>query len=162
RIVARRREDVRLAKEAVPFVELQAKVRHAPPAIDFVQRLRQAAPMALMAEIKRASPSKGDIAPGMNPPRQAMKYARPGAAAFSVLGDIAGVNGTLDVRRAVRVVRRQREVRRAVRRKYFVIDSDEVVEARGYGADAGLLIVACVYDEHLHGLLGLVREMGME
>jgi len=162
RIVARRREDVRLAKEAVPFTELQAKARQAPPAIDFVQRLRQAAPIALMAEIKRASPSKGDIAPGMNAPRQAMKYARAGAAAISVLTEPAWFKGTLDDMQAVRLAVGQLEDRPAVLRKDFIIDPYQVLEARAYGADAVLLIVASLNDEHLRGLLGLVREMGME
>ncbi|MCK9517501.1 MAG: indole-3-glycerol phosphate synthase TrpC [Dehalococcoidia bacterium] len=162
RIVAQRHEDVRVARETVPFVELQAKVRQAPAVIDFAPRLRAAAPVALIAEIKRASPSKGDIAPGMNAARQAMKYARGGAAGISVLTEPAWFKGTLDDMLAVRLALGQLEDRPAVLRKDFVIDPYQVLEARAYGADAVLLIVACLNDENLRGLLGLVREMGME
>jgi anthranilate synthase/indole-3-glycerol phosphate synthase/phosphoribosylanthranilate isomerase len=162
RIVARRREDVRKAREDVPFAELQAKLRQAPPVVDFATRLREAAPIALLAEVKRASPSKGDIAPGMNAARQAMKYARAGAAAISVLTEPTWFKGTLDDLLAVRTAVGQVEHRPAVLRKDFVIDPYQVMEARAYGADAVLLIVACLDDANLHGLLGLAREMGME
>ena len=162
RIVARRREDVRTAKEAVPFVALQARVRAAPPALDFAARLRAAAPMALMAEIKRASPSKGDIAPDMNAPRQAMKYARAGAAAISVLTEPTWFKGTLDDMAQVRLAVGQLERRPAVLRKDFIVDPYQVLEARAHGADAVLLIVASLTDAELGGLLGLAREMGME
>ncbi|MGE5595953.1 MAG: indole-3-glycerol phosphate synthase TrpC [Hyphomicrobiales bacterium] len=162
RIVAQREIDVREAKQAVPFVELQAKARQAPPAIDFAARLRAAGPMALMAEIKRASPSKGDIAPGANAPRQAMKYARAGAAAISVLTEPTWFKGTLDDLLAVRTAVGQIEDRPAVLRKDFVVDDYQVLEARAYGADAVLLIVACLADGPLRGLLELTRDMGME
>lgn len=162
RIVAQRRADVRAAREATPFPEIQAKVRQAPPANDFVARLREAGPMALIAEIKRASPSKGDIAPEMNAPRQAMRYARAGAAAISVLTEPTWFKGTLDDMLAVRQAVGQLENRPAVLRKDFVIDDFQVLEARAYGADAVLLIVACLDDATLRGLLGLTREMGME
>ncbi|MCC7363578.1 MAG: indole-3-glycerol phosphate synthase TrpC [Dehalococcoidia bacterium] len=162
RIVARRREDVRAAKEAVPFVELQAKARQAPPLIDFAARLRAAGPVALMAEVKRASPSKGGIAPGMNAARQAMKYARAGAAAISVLTEPTWFKGTLEDMEQVRAAVGQLDGRPAVLRKDFIIDAYQVLEARAYGADALLLIVASLADAELRGLLELTREMGME
>ena len=162
-IVARRREDVREAKSAVPFVALREKLRSAPPAIDFGARLRAAAPVALIAEIKRASPSKGDIAPAIVAPRQAMKYARAGAAGISVLTEPTWFKGTLDdmlqARQAVGQLGTQRP---AVLRKDFIIDEYQVVEARAYGADAILLIVACLDDATLKGLLGFSRDCGME
>ena len=162
RIVARRREDVREAQAARPFAQLQAKARLAQPAIDFAARLRAAGPMALMAEIKRASPSKGDIAPGMNASRQAMKYARGGAAAISVLTEPSWFKGSLEDMEQVRLAVGQLEDRPAVLRKDFIIDAYQVLEARAYGADALLLIVASLSDGELRGLLGLTREMGME
>ncbi|MBI2766134.1 MAG: indole-3-glycerol phosphate synthase TrpC [Chloroflexi bacterium] len=163
RIVAQRRLDVRAAKEALPFPALQERVRRAPPAIDFAARLRAAGEMALIAEIKRASPSKGDIAPGINAPRQAMKYARAGAAAISVLTEPTWFKGTLDDMLAVRqAVGQLGDGRPAVLRKDFVVDPYQVLEARAYGADAVLLIVACLDDANLKGLFGLCRDCGME
>lgn len=162
RIVAQRRLDVRAAKEAMPFPELQARVRQAPPACDFAARLRAAAPMALIAEVKRASPSKGDIAPGINAARQAMQYARAGAAAISVLTEPTWFKGTLDDMLQVRLAVGQLESRPAVLRKDFIIDPYQVLEARAYGADALLLIVAALDDANLRGLLEFSRECGME
>jgi indole-3-glycerol phosphate synthase len=163
RIVARRREDVRDAKLATPFAQLQEKVRNAPPVIDFAARLREAAPMALIAEIKRASPSKGDIAPGINAPRQAMVYARAGAAAISVLTEPTWFKGTLEDMELVRqAVGQLGDARPAVLRKDFIVDGYQVMESRAHGADAVLLIVACLNDSELGGLLDLSREMGME
>ncbi|MCC6386592.1 MAG: indole-3-glycerol phosphate synthase TrpC [Dehalococcoidia bacterium] len=162
RIVAQRRLDVRAAKEALPFPELQARVRQAPPAIDFAARLRAAAPIALIAEVKRASPSKGDIAPGINAARQAMKYARAGAAAISVLTEPTWFKGTLDDLLQVRLAAGQLEERPAILRKDFIIDAYQVLEARAYGADAILLIVAALDDANLRGLMEFSRECGME
>ncbi|HMS57250.1 MAG TPA: indole-3-glycerol phosphate synthase TrpC [Tepidiformaceae bacterium] len=162
RIVAQRQLDVRAAKEAMPFPELQARVRQAPPACDFAARLRAAAPMALIAEVKRASPSKGDIAPGINAARQAMQYARAGAAAISVLTEPTWFKGTLDDMLQVRLAVGQLEARPAVLRKDFIIDPYQVLEARAYGADALLLIVAALDDANLRGLLEFSRECGME
>lgn len=163
RIVARRREDVLAAKLALPFPDLQSKVRSAPPAVDFRARLHAAAPVALIAEIKRASPSKGDIAPGINAPRQAMTYARAGAAAISVLTEPTWFKGTLEDMELVRhAVGQLGDARPAVLRKDFIVDSYQVLEARAFGADALLLIVACLTDSELSGLTELSREMGME
>jgi indole-3-glycerol phosphate synthase len=163
RIVAQRQEDVRAAKLTMPFAELQAKVRVAPPAIDFGERLRAARPMALLAEIKRASPSKGDIAPGINAARQAMIYARAGAAGISVLTEPTWFKGTLEDMEQVRLaVGQLGGARPAVLRKDFIIDPYQVLEARAHGADAILLIVASLGDAELRGLMELSREMGME
>ncbi|HEX6032311.1 MAG TPA: indole-3-glycerol phosphate synthase TrpC [Tepidiformaceae bacterium] len=163
RIVAQRREDVRAAKLATPFPDLQSMVRQAPPPSDFVQRLRAAAPVALLAEIKRASPSRGDIAPHINAPRQAMTYARAGAAAISVLTEPTWFKGTLeDLALSRQAVGQLGDSRPAVLRKDFVVDPYQVLEARAYGADAILLIVACLNDSELSGLMGFSREMGME
>ncbi len=83
-IVERRREDLLYAREALPLPRLAAMAKDAPPAIDFVARLRASGPMALIGEIKRASPSKGDIAPGIDAAEQALRYAPSGVtAAFS-------------------------------------------------------------------------------
>jgi anthranilate synthase/indole-3-glycerol phosphate synthase/phosphoribosylanthranilate isomerase len=163
RIVAQRRLDVRAAKEAVPFATLQEKLRAAPPACDFVARLRESGPMALIAEIKRASPSKGDIAPGIDAAKQGSVYARAGAAGISVLTEPTWFKGSLDDLEGVRQATESMGARRpGLLRKDFIIDEYQVVEARAYGADCVLLIVAALRDGALRGLMEMSRTIGME
>ena len=161
-IVARRREDVAEAKAALPAGELARRAGAAPPPIDFVARLAEAPP-AVIAEIKRASPSKGDIAPEMDAAEQALRYARGGAAGISVLTEPSWFKGTLDDLRAAReAVAELGAARPGLLRKDFLIDEYQLLEARAHGADAVLLIVACLGDEALGRLLARSRELGME
>ena len=163
RIVAQRELDVRAAKSAMPFPELQEKVRNAPPVREFLARLRASAPMALIGEIKRASPSKGDIAPGVDAAKQGRLYADAGAAAISVLTEPTWFKGSLDDMLGVRLAVDALDSRRpGVLRKDFIIDAYQVMEARAYGADALLLIVAALNDATLEGLLEFTRDLGME
>jgi anthranilate synthase/indole-3-glycerol phosphate synthase/phosphoribosylanthranilate isomerase len=119
--------------------------------------------VALIAEIKRASPSKGDIAPEANAPRLAMAYARAAAAAISVLTEPRWFKGTLEDMEQVRLaVGQLGDSRPAVLRKDFIIDPYQVLEARAYAADAVLLIVACLSHAELRGLIEFSRELGME
>ena len=161
-IVAKRREDVAEAKAALSMGELQRAASTAPPPIDFVARLAQSPP-AVIAEIKRASPSKGDIAPGMDAAEQALRYARGGAAGISVLTEPTWFKGTLDDLRGAReAVGELGDARPGLLRKDFLIDQYQLLEARAHGADAVLLIVACLDDETLERLLACSRELGME
>jgi anthranilate synthase/indole-3-glycerol phosphate synthase/phosphoribosylanthranilate isomerase len=163
RIVAQRQLDVAAARSAVPEAVLRERLASAPPVRGFVQRLRDAAPMALIAEIKRASPSKGDIAPGIDAARQGKTYAEAGAAAISVLTEPTWFKGTLqdmlDVRLAIEPMGANRP---AVLRKDFIVDEYQVVEARAYGADSVLLIVACLDDATLARLMAFARGLEME
>lgn len=162
RIVARRREDVAAAKEAVPRAELERRLATAPEPIHFVRRLRAAGPMAVIAEIKRASPSKGDIAPGIDAAEQGLRYARAGTAGISVLTEPTWFKGTLEDMRGVReAVDGMGSGRPAILRKDFMVDEYQVVEARVYGADAILLIVACLDDATLARLHAYAHELGM-
>lgn len=161
-IVARRRSDVEAAKAATPRTRLEARLAAAPPVIDFAARLRAAAPMAVMAEIKRASPSKGDIAPGIDAVAQGLAYARAGAAAISVLTEPTWFKGTLDDMRGVRDALDSLPGRPAVLRKDFLVDEYQVVEARVCGADSVLLIVAALDDAGLCRLLACARSLAME
>ena len=162
-IIARREHDVRLAKTAVPAWELEARLASAPPVLDFEARLRREAPMALIAEVKRASPSKGDIAPGLDAVAQAKRYADGGAAAISVLTEPTWFKGSLDdmsgIRGAVDALGVNRPV---ILRKDFIIDSYQVLEARVHGADSLLLIVASLDDAKLCRLMEHSRSLGME
>lgn len=162
-IVARRRLDVAQARKDVPFPALQERLRAAPPPLDFVERLKRETPMALIAEVKRASPSKGDIAPGINAAAQALTYAKAGAAGISVLTEPTWFNGTLDDMLGARLaVDALDSARPGILRKDFIIDDYQVVEARAYGADSVLLIVASLDDAWLRGLLECARTMRME
>lgn len=162
-IVAQRVQDVRAAKVLHPVEALQAKLSGAPQTIDFEARLRAESPMALIAEVKRASPSKSDIALDANAAGRALQYATGGAAAISVLTEPTWFKGTLDdmlaARRAVEAVGPNRP---AILRKDFLVDDYQVLEARASGADAVLLIVACLSQSALNGLLACSRALGME
>jgi len=162
-IVAQRREDVRAAKAAVPVSELEQRLPAAPPVAAFEARLRRDTPMAVIAEVKRASPSKGDIAPGLDAAAQALKYATGGAAGISVLTEPTWFKGTLEdmagVRAAVDAIGADRP---AILRKDFIIDEYQVLEARVHGADSVLLIVAALDDATLARLMARSRELGME
>jgi len=163
RIVARRRLDVAEAKARVPSVALEARLDAAPPAIDFVARLRADAAMAVIAEVKRASPSKGDIAPGIDAAAQSLRYAAGGAAGISVLTEPTWFKGTLeDLLRTRRALEPMGTARPAVLRKDFIIDRYQLLEARTSGADTVLLIVASLDDKALGELLADSRSLGME
>ncbi|MBI5288225.1 MAG: indole-3-glycerol phosphate synthase TrpC, partial [Chloroflexi bacterium] len=162
-IVARRREDVTAAKAARPLAELEAALPTAPAVISFENRLRRDTPMAVIAEVKRASPSKGDIVAGMDAVAQAMKYATGGAAGISVLTEPTWFKGTLADMAGVRAaVEALGEARPAILRKDFIIDEYQVFEARAHGADTVLLIVASLDDERLAALMACSRSLGME
>lgn len=163
RITEQRRADVQEAKRRTPFPVLKEQLDAAPPVVDFAARLRQDTPVAVIAEIKRASPSKGDIAPCIDAGEQALAYAEAGAAGISVLTEPTWFKGTLqDMRDARNCVDALGDSRPGILRKDFLIDEYQVLEARAWGADTVLLIVACLEDAALHGLLEISRALGME
>jgi anthranilate synthase/indole-3-glycerol phosphate synthase/phosphoribosylanthranilate isomerase len=162
-IVEKRRDDVRAAKAAVPVSALERRLASAPAVVAFEERLLRDAPMAVIAEVKRASPSKGDIAPGMDAMAQALKYATGGAAGISVLTEPTWFKGTLEDMAGVRAaVEAMGADRPAILRKDFIIDEYQVLEARAHGADSVLLIVAALDDATLARLMARSRELGME
>lgn len=162
-IVEKRRDDVRAAKAAVPVSALERRLASAPAVVAFEERLLRDAPMAVIAEVKRASPSKGDIAPGMDAMAQALNYATGGAAGISVLTEPTWFKGTLEDMAGVRAaVEAMGADRPAILRKDFIIDEYQVLEARAHGADSVLLIVAALDDATLARLMARSRELGME
>lgn len=155
-IVASKRQEIAAAKIAVPEVELRARLATAPPPRDFFGALAAAGPVALIAEVKKASPSVGLIRADFNPVSIAQAYERHGATCISVLTDAKFFQGSLDDLRRVRTA-----VNIPVLRKDFVIDAYQLFEARVAGADAVLLIAECLDDCLLRGLHAQAMELGM-
>jgi len=154
KIYAAKRVEVRARRAIVSPTAIVAEAGRAPKPRDFVAALRARRP-AIIAEIKRASPSKGDIMPGLDPARVAREYVSGGAAAISVLTDVH-FKGSLDDLRAVRAA-----VDVPLLRKDFIFEPYQVYEARAAGADCILLIAAMLKEGELRSLAALARELGM-
>jgi anthranilate synthase/indole-3-glycerol phosphate synthase/phosphoribosylanthranilate isomerase len=167
KIYAHRRQAV-AAQKLIPSQrpqDLQAAydLGLAPPQISFPNRLRQSAyPLALLAEIKRASPSKGMISINTCAPAQARKYASAGASAISVLTEPEWFKGSLEDMRAVRQSLDSMPNRPAVLRKEFIFEEYQILEARLAGADTVLLIVKMLDVKTLSQLYHYSRSLGME
>ena len=155
KIIAYKREEVALQKQTKSLDAWKAEAESAPPPRDFLTALQMPG-LSLIAEVKKASPSRGLLCPDFDPVRLARAYAANGAAAISVLTDTRFFQGSLDDLRAVR-----QAVDIPVLRKDFVVDACQVYEARAAGADAVLLIVAALDDATLHDLYALIRQLGM-
>ena len=174
KIYAQRAKDVEKAKSTpgTTPTDLQAQIDMclAPPLIDVVQRLRRNPSTtshathtpSLMAEIKRASPSKGPIAPTVNAAGQAQAYALAGASLISVLTEPTWFLGSLTDMRLARETLSTLPDRPAVLRKDFILDEYQIDEARLWGADCVLLIVAMLNDERLGALYDYSKKRGME
>ncbi|KAI5286600.1 bifunctional tryptophan synthase trp1 [Ascosphaera aggregata] len=135
----------------------------APPQISFFDRLRQSDyPLSLMAEIKRASPSKGLIAPSACAPAQARKYAKAGASVISVLTEPEWFKGSIEDLRMVRQALEGFPNRPAVLRKDFIFDEYQILEARLAGSDTVLLIVKMLKLDRLKALYSYSKSLGME
>ena len=135
----------------------------APPQISFPERLRKSKySLSLMAEIKRASPSKGDIAPDICAAEQARKYALAGASVISVLTEPEWFKGSVEDLRAVRQSLEGTPNRPAVLRKEFVFDEYQILEGRLAGCDSVLLIVKMLDEETLKKLYLFSKSLGME
>jgi indole-3-glycerol phosphate synthase len=160
-IIVHKRKELAVWKAAVPQARLEkAAIRQTPP-LDFAAALRQPG-VSLIAEVKRASPSRGLLRPELDPGQLAVTYAEGGAAAISVLTDERFFQGGLSDLAAVKVALRRTGRKVPVLRKDFILDAYQVYQARVYGADAVLLIAAILEAEELAELLGLARELGME
>jgi indole-3-glycerol phosphate synthase len=155
KILSHKREEVAAAKGDLPLAELRRRAADMSPPRDFPRALRGER-VAVIAEIKRASPSKGLLAPHLDPAATARRYEEGGASAISVLTDQRFFAGSLaDLAQA------RAAVGLPLLRKDFVIDEYQVYESRAAGADAILLIVAGLADGQLGDLLGAARELGL-
>ncbi len=156
KIVASKRVEIETAKRARPADELQARLADAPKPRDFAAALATPDEVSLLAEVKKASPSKGVIREDFDPVAIAKTYEQHGARAISVLTDEPFFQGHLDYLRDVR-----KAVSLPVLRKDFIIDRYQLLEARVAGADAVLLIAECLDDCNLRALHNEAIELGM-
>ena len=171
KIVAAKREEIARAKTERPESTLRRRLADAPPARDFLAALSGdvkrdspifaetkigTVPIRLIAEVKKASPSKGVIRADFDPVAIAQTYEQHGASCISVLTDEPYFQGSLEYLRRVRAA-----VDLPVLRKDFIIDPYQVMEARAAGADAVLLIAECLDDPALVQLYNAIVDLGM-
>ncbi|HZJ94407.1 MAG TPA: indole-3-glycerol phosphate synthase TrpC [Thiopseudomonas sp.] len=160
KIVARKHEEVAQRKQIVSLSELHNQAKEASAPRGFAQALKlqvQKKRPAVIAEIKKASPSKGVIREDFVPELLAKSYAQGGATCLSVLTDIDFFQGT---DRYLQEARAACEL--PVIRKDFMIDPYQIVESRALGADCVLLIAACLDNEQMCELAAAAKEMGMD
>jgi indole-3-glycerol phosphate synthase len=158
-ILARKREELEAARSAVPFAQMQQRAKDAPPPRDFAGALRAkiaAGQAAVIAEVKKASPSKGLLRADFDPAAIAKSYEAGGAACLSVLTDrdfFQGAHEHLSQARAACAL--------PVLRKDFITEPYQVYESRALGADCILLIAAALARQDMQGLEGVARALGM-
>ncbi|CEG40799.1 tryptophan biosynthesis protein trp1 [Plasmopara halstedii] len=165
-----RRLDVAIAKQTVSAEDLANKIVQTEsvygPALPVLEHLnapvqKNWCDVVLAAEFKRASPSKGDIAMELDLREQVQAYADAGARMISVLTEPKWFKGSLDDMMEARDVVKGLSRRPAILRKDFIIDSYQLLEARAYGADCVLLIVALLSPEQLNELIDATHNLGM-
>ena len=155
RIIIQKGEEVELRKKSMPLSSLKESIAQRQMPLDFALALG-GDHTRLIAEVKRASPSRGILCPNFNPVELAKSYAQGGAAAISVLTEANHFEGSIDHLAAIR-----QEVKLPLLRKDFIFDQYQIYESRAYGADALLLIVAILSQEQLEELLWLSQNLSL-
>lgn len=161
RILAHKRTEVQRQSTKVPLAQLEATIAGRPPPRDFGAALRRPGQVALIAEVKKASPSKGVLIERFDALELARIYVDNGAAAISVLTDTRFFQGSLKYLEGIHALT-ERATPAPLLRKDFIINPYQVYEARAYAADALLLIVAALDDAALVELLALTHGLGMQ
>jgi indole-3-glycerol phosphate synthase len=160
RICADKRAELALRRERRPLADLERALDDAPPLRGFARAIEHraaAGELALIAEIKKASPSRGRIRADFDPPSLARAYARAGATCLSVLTDRPWFQGD-----DAHLVAARAAVDLPVLRKDFTLDPYQVLESRVLGADCILLIMAALDDRTAARLVSLARELGLD
>lgn len=156
-IFAHKHTEVAEQKKRVPLIELRRQIEAVRPPLDFVAALKAAPRPALIAEVKKGSPSKGVMVADFDPIRLAQTYAANGAAAISVLTDEKYFGGSLEHLRQIANL----TLGLPLLRKEFICDLYQIYEARAAGADAVLLITAELSDHELLTFQSRIRHLGM-
>lgn len=154
-IVARKRGDLALELARTPLATVRADAERSPAPPSFVKAIRRA-PLGIIAEIKRASPSRGVLSEGIDPAAMARAYADAGADAISILTEEHRFLGSLDDLRAAHAATSV-----PLLRKDFLFDPYHLYQARAAGASAALLIVAMLEPAALKELVELALEIGI-
>ncbi len=157
-IVAGNLLELKAKKRSLPLAELRGVALEQPPPLDFASALRGDR-IQLIAEVKKASPSRGIICPDFNPVEIAQTYADNGASAISVLTEAKYFQGSLNHLKDIGDALRNKRL--PLLRKDFLCDSYQIYESRAYGADSLLLIVAIMKPEKLQELLDISHKLKM-
>ena len=155
KIIAQKKEEVEQRKKEIAMSYMQERIARQKPPLDLAIALK-GDNIRLIAEVKRASPSRGILCPNFNPIKLAQTYAEGGAAAISVLTEANYFMGSIEHLAAIKEV-----VGLPLLRKDLIFDHYQIYEARAYGADALLLIAAIVSQRQLKELVSLSHSLGL-
>jgi indole-3-glycerol phosphate synthase len=156
-IIEQKHREISASRHQISLEDLERQLVDAPAPRGFLRALKSASAPALIAEVKKASPSAGLIRPNFDPVLIAREYQSSGAACLSILTDEKFFQGHLDYLRQVR-----KSVSIPVMRKEFIIDRYQIAEARLAGADCVLLIAECLDDTLMQDLYDYARQLGMD
>jgi len=156
-IVANKKNELVETKRRIPFPDIKTRAGERDQTRGFVKALSQGSGISLIAEVKKASPSKGVIREDFDPKKIAQIYEESGAACLSVLTESKFFQGRLEYLADIRSV-----VNLPLLRKDFIIDEYQIFEARAAGADAVLLIAACLEREQIGDYLGIAQQIGLD
>lgn len=160
KILQTKQQEIQERSAQISLAQLKEQATHAEPVRGFLRSMQtkiQAQQVAVIAEIKKASPSKGVIRADFDPPAIAQSYAQAGAACLSVLTDAQYFQGHEDYLKAARAA-----CTLPVIRKDFIIDPYQIYETRAMGADCILLIVSALTDKQLNDLYATATHLGMD
>jgi indole-3-glycerol phosphate synthase len=155
-IIENKTSEVEISKTSLPLEQIQEQIKDALPSRNFFDAINPKGELKIISEVKHASPSKGVFREDFDPVQIAKSYSRGGASAISVLTDEKYFRGSLSFLKNIRA-----EVDTPLLRKDFIVDPYQVYEARLFGADAILLIVAALDQTSLSELLELTHSLQM-